>query len=60
MNDHDRNEVVKTLLDAREFIIHGKEDALNAREKNLIERINEAIDLLTGPEIADETSNFFE
>ena len=60
MNNHDRNEVVDTLIDARNFVTHGRNCGLNTKEKRLVERINNAIDLLTGPEIADETSDLFE
>lgn len=58
MKNHDRNEVVDTLVDARNFITDGKANDLNVREQRLVERINAAIDLLTGPEIADKTSDF--
>lgn len=54
------SDIVDTLVDARNFVTDGKGDDLNAREKKLVERINVAIDLLIGPEIADETSDFFE
>ena len=60
MNNHDRNEVVDTLVDARNFVTDGKGDDLNAREQKLVERISVAIDLLIGPEIADEASELFE
>ena len=53
MNDHDRNEIVDTLVDARKFITLGKGMDLNVREQRLVERINAAIDLLIGPETSD-------
>ena len=53
MNDHDRNEIVDTLVDARNFISQGKGTDLDVREQRLVERINSAIDLLIGPEISD-------
>ena len=53
MNDHDRNEIVDTLIDARNFVTQDKGNDLNAREQKLVERINVAIDLLIGPEASD-------
>ena len=53
MNDHDRNKIVNTLVDTRNFIAQGKGTDLNVREQRLVERINAAIDLLIGPEISD-------
>ena len=60
MNDHDRNEVVDTLIDARNFVTHGKGNDLDVREQRLVERINAAIDMLIGPETEDESSDLFE
>lgn len=48
MNDHDRNEVVDTLIEARSFVTQGKGSDLNIREQRLVERINAAIELLIG------------
>lgn len=53
INNHDRNEIVDTLVDAKKFITLGKGTDLNVREQRLVERINTAIDLLIGPETSD-------
>ena len=48
MNDHDRNAIVDTLIDAKNFITQGKDSDLNMREQRLLDRINTAIELMIG------------